>query len=336
MSSDTESYELDAAQTVILNALVDLFAEEQIVLDDASAARLDDVVTEVTSEEQRSFVRDEFERLSTLAAGDSADIKPALHRFVVDVTDGMTDAGYSITVNHEYRQEIDPIDAHVYSFLNTGDTDRLVALDLDTAVEEALQDGLEAADADAAADAQTAFTAALESTTDQTDEIVAHIVAGWGHFKLDEDATALEHVEHALEIRDSSWAARVVGAAINRDEHDFIRSGKKSVGIILRWVAKGSKNTSTVAELGGRLNDEEVPWEELQHHGGHAFLEQIYPETWLRFRLRGDLPEFPHMQMYFLGLGVYDDAMSYIETVIDRFGTGPHNAGSIERISIER
>lgn len=336
MNSEAEPSEFDPGQTVVLNALIDLYADETVVLDGDSERRLREVVDAVTSPDERSVIREEVDRLSRLEEGESADLVPELYRFVEGVTDGLAERGYSITVRHEYRQQLPPLDAHVYSFVNTGDVRRLRALELDPAVEDPLVEGMDLLEEGADERARSTFSAAVDRAAEHTEEVAARIVAGWGYFRTGDDDAALEHVRDALELEDSSWAARVVGAAVKRDENDFIRSGKKSAGIILRWVVSESADTSTLTELGGRSDGEEMAWTAVDHLQGHAFLDRVHPETWLRFTLRGTLPEFPRLQVYFLGLGVYDNEMDYIETVIDRFGTGPHNTGSVERISIDR
>lgn len=336
MSPEPEPLEFDPAQTVVFNGLIDLFAEDTIVLDADSAERLHRVVETVMTPEERDATRAELIRLADVEAGESVDLDPEVHRFVEAVTAELADEGYSVSVRHEYQQDIPPLDAHLYTFLNTGDVEQLQSLDLDPSVEEALFEGADALETGSVDRAREEFSTAVDRATDRTEVVVSRVLAGWGYFLAGGDDPALDHVRAALDQEDSSWVARIVGAAVRRDEDDFIRSGEKSIGIVLRWDVDEPEDTSTRVAIGGRTEGNEVTWEEVSHVGGHAFVDRIYPDMRLRFTLRGDLPAFPGLRMYFLGFGIYDAEMDYIESVIDRFGTGPHNQGSVERVTIER
>lgn len=336
MSTEPGVEGLDAAQTVVLNALIDLFDEETIVLDDESAGHLGRTVDAVTSADDRSGFREEIDRLSGLEHGETAELTSGLVGFVETVTAGLAERGYTVVVSHEYHQDVPPLDAHVYSFVHTGEVERLRALGLDPAVEDALVEGTRLLEDGASDEASSKFAEAVEAAGVEDDAAAALIVAAWGFFRAGNDEAALDHVHRALEFEDSSWAARVVGAAVNRNENDRVRAGERRVGIILRWVSSGDDDTSTSASIGGRSGTGDLVWHDVPHLDGHAFLTRVFPETRLRFTLRGDLPAFPQLEAYYLGLGVYDDSMDYIEAVIERFGSGPQNEGAIERISIER
>ena len=336
MSSEAGSVGLDAGQTVVLNALVDLFAGETIVLDDESEGHLRAVVEAVTTPEERSFAREELDRLTSLERGQTSEFPAELAEFVEAVTSGLADRGFSVSVGHEYRQDVSALDAHVYSFVKTGDPDHLRALEMDPGVEHPLVEAIDAIGGGADAGARSKLSEAVERSGTHTERVAARIIAAWGCFRAGDDEAALDHVDRALELEDSSWAARVVGASVKRNDHDTVRTGKRRVGIVLRWVASSPEGTSTRAEIGGRSGSGPLTWYDVPHLNGHGFVDRLFPETRLRFTLRGALPAFPQLEAYFIGLGIYDDEMEYIDTVIERFGSGPHNEGAVERIVIDR
>lgn len=336
MSSEAGSVGLDAGQTVVLNALVDLFAGETIVLDGESEGRLRAVVEAVTTPEERSSARDELDRLTSLDRGQTSEFPSDLAELVETVTSGLADRGYSVSVSHEYRQAVSALDAHVYSFVNTGDPDHLRALEMDPAVERPLVEAIDDLGDGADDGARSRLSEAVDRSGTHTERVAARVVAAWGCFRAGDDEAALDHVDRALELENSSWAARVVGASVKRNEHDTVRAGKRRVGIVLRWVASGPEGTSTRAEVGGRSGSEPLAWYDVPHLNGHGFVDRLFPETRIKFTLRGALPAFPQLEAYFIGLGVYDADMEYIDTVIERFGSGPHNEGAVERIAIDR
>jgi hypothetical protein len=181
----------------------------------------------------------------------------------------------------------------------------------------------------------SAFSKAIDSSTNPTEKVVSKIMAGWGHFQLGDDETALELVDDVLELDEDAWVANIVGASVEKNEDEAIRSGGKSVGILLRWVANGTENTSIQAEIGDSRNENEIKWSEVEHLEGHGFLDQVYPETSLKFTLRGKLPDFPSFQAYYLAIGLYNKQMDYIEDIYLRLGTGPNRPDTVESISIE-
>lgn len=335
MSEEGEAFSLDPGQTVILNALVDVYTDAPPVLDAESQRNLEAVVDHVATPDERATASDELDRLVNLESGEWADVSPELYQHVIDVFDQLSEEGYSISVVHEYRQQITPLDAHLYSYLNTHDHQRLESLDLTPAVMDRIREGTELLEEEHEA-ACAAIDAAVDASETETDELVSRIVAGWASFLSGDDETALTHAEQALELEQGSWLAHVVGTSVNRNQGDLIRSRKKSVGVVLRWSATGSERTSTRAELGKKDCGGNVSWSEIEHLGGHAYLEQLYPETWLRFVMRGDLPHFPELQMYYLGIGLYHNNMNYIEKVFERFGSGPNRNDTVERVSIHR
>lgn len=336
MSPEAETTEFSPGETIVLNALIDLFAADTIVLDEDSERHLREVVDEVTTPEDRAIVREEFDRLSTLDVGESADLIDDLLRFVQQVTGGLGERGYTVTVDHEYQQKVAPLDAHVYSYIHTGDTQRLRELGLSRTVRDLLEEARRSLRAGQSDHVGSKLASAVEEADGPLETVATRIIAGWGYFRIGDDERAMEFLKEALEREETSWAAQLVAVSIARDEADFIRSGKHSVGLLLRWAVSGTESTSTRAEVGGRIGDETVTWHEVEHVGGHAFVDTVYPENWFRFRLRGELPDFPSFQMYFLALGIYDNEMEYIESVIEQLGSGPHNEGSVERITLSQ
>lgn len=334
MTTGKKSLDLDPAQTVVLNALTDFHLDETITLDQESKRRLRDVVEAVTTTDERATVATELERLSRLDLGESSNFEPDLYDYVITVTEALSDRGYSLSVTHEDRHDLSPLDACAYSLIHSQDPRWLRALDVSTPVTNALTNGVECLATDAEQTAWAAFSEAVASSENHTENVISRIMAGWASFLSGDDDAALEYIQTALELEDSSWAARIVEESVNKDTDNAIRARRKSVGLILRWSVIDSDNTRTRTELGSRLPGDEIEWAPIDHVGGHAMLNHVTPETWIRFRLHGKLPDFPVFQLYYLGYGLYNTEMDLVEEVYHQITAGPAGPGTVERIEI--
>lgn len=334
-SSEEKGREFTPGQTVLLNALMELNEDDYLILDESSKQILSEHVDSVSTEEERALIWDEFDEFADLETGDFVEISPELFRFLSDVTDSLAQASCEISVTHEYQQELSPVNAHIYSLIQSQDLQRLRQLDISSAVETALIDGVEQTNADAKDEALAAFSAAMDSATTPLEETVVKSVAGWGHFQLEEDETALELVEEVLDEDEDAWVANIIGASIDKNTDGSIRAGKSSVGLFLRWSADSPRNSSVKAEVGDAQEGNDITWETVQHYDGHGFVDRVYPDTALRFTLHGELPDFPTLHGYYLGIGLYGHEINYIEDVYIQLGQGPNRQDTVESISIE-
>ncbi|MFC5368996.1 hypothetical protein [Salinirubrum litoreum] len=330
-----------AIDPVLLNALADVASDERRVLaDEASDAIVGQALTDATSAAERERFRDVIGRLRTTGEM-NADSREAVDTVVDAVRDHLTAAGTRVTVDHEVPIPADPVETAVYDFTMTRDATRLTGLDLPEAVGDHVEDGARLSEAGEFEAAAEAFTRATDEAKTGDGSVTARTLTAWAHHWAGDDHAAIDFVEEALHLHTDAWLPTLAGFSADPDpafaRPQQFRDGKYAAMAALRYTVDTPDGTSLTPALARRNDDGEIDsWVELEGTDECTPIHRLGAGPVLRLRLTGEVPAFPAIHSYYVGLGIVDLEVTELREVYRLLVNGPAGDGVTETITVER
>lgn len=323
--------------SVLLNALAEVTVEESTpVLDDeTSRGVLEDTLTEVTTEAARRRFAEAIATPDNSEEDGSDDIS-----VVVDaVRDALAARGVRVVVDHEASFSLDPEQVALYNFSRTRSPSALSSLEPPSQARGLVEEG-------AAMVAEEDYEAAAGIFADAVDEagtgegsVAVRTLAAWAQHWAKNDHAAIDFVEEALHLHMDAWSPKLVGHSADPDRSfarpQQFRDGKYAAMLVLRYTVDCPGGTDLTPALGLGSDDGEVAeWVDLEGTPECTPLPRLAPENTLRLRLAGDVPAFPAMHGYYVGLGVVDLEVMELREVYRLFLEGPVGDRVTETIRI--
>lgn len=318
-----------AIDAILLNALVDVAVEGStpVLADDISRELVRRTLEEATTDEQRERFA---EAISAAEGGTESDGKATDDVVAVldAVRDSLADRDVRVVVDHEASFSLDPDQVALYNFARTKSPATLSGLDLPSSVATLVEDGAnEAASGNYEAAAQ-AFVDAVEAAGTGDGAVATRTLAAWAHHWAGDDHGAIDFVEEALHLHMGAWGPKLAGHSSDPDRSfarpQQFRDGKYAAMAVLRYTVDCPDGTDLTASLGlGDGSGEVDEWVELKGPDECTPIPRLAPENTLRLRLTGDVPAFPAMHGYYVGLGILDREVEELREIYQLFLEGP-------------
>lgn len=332
-----------AVDPVLLNALAAVVVEEEtltVLRDKTSAQVVQETFEAVTTPTGRDQFRAAVEAVqATGEAGE--DAREAVEAVVDDVRNALADRGARVVVDHRATVTVDPHTAAVYDFVRTRDPETLSALDLQAPVDEHVERGAShtaAGDLDAAANA---FTRAVDAAGTGDGAVTTRALAAWAHHWAGDDHGAIDFVEEALHLHDDAWAPSLAGYSADPDRSfarpEQFRDGKYAAMAVLRYTIDTPEGTAVTPFVGIRetANGPVEEWVELTGTDECTPITRLGPDPVLRLQLAGEVPAFPAVYGYYVGLGVVDREVKELRAVYRLLVEGPASDRVTETVAVE-
>jgi len=315
-----------AIDSVLLNAVADVVVEGStpVLADEPSrdvvATTLDDATTEA---ERRRFA----EAIATTENADQG-ASEAISRVIDAVRDALATRGVRVVVDHEASFSLDPDQVALYNFARTRSPSALTSLDLPSPIREQVEEGAtRAAEGDYEAAARI-FTDAVDEGGTGHNSVAIRTLAAWAHHWAGEDHNAIDFVEEALHLHMDAWSPKLAGHSADPDRSfarpQQFRDGKYAAMAVLRYTVDCPDGTDLTPALGlGTDDGDSDEWVELAGTDECTPVPRLAPENTLRLRLAGDVPAFPAMHGYYIGLGIVDLEVTELREVYQLFLEGP-------------
>lgn len=336
-STGTEERPIDP---ILTNALAEVLVDGPAVLaDDESRAIVRETAESVTTPEERAAFGEAVGAVHEEGtAGDEA--RTAAVSVVDPVRAALADRGARVTVDHETPVPVDEETAAVYNFARHREPEALTALDLSPSVASHVETGAEkvaAGEYDAAA---AAFTRAVEAAGTGDDAVTTRTLAAWAHHWAGDDHGAIDFVEEALHLHADAWLPKLAGHSADPDPSyarpQQFRDGKYAAMAVLRYTVDRPPGTELTPYLGvGDEDGDGREWVELEGPDDCTPVHRLGPEPVLRLRFSGDVPAFPAVHGYYVGLGVVDLEVAELREVFRLLVDGPLGEAVTETIHVE-
>jgi hypothetical protein len=329
-----------AIDPVLLNAVADTVGDERRVLaDDESAAVVRRAVSEATSADERERFRAVVDRLRTTDET-SSDSRAVVETVVGAVRERLSEQGTRITVDHDVPIPVDPTEAAVYDFATNLDPAALTGLDLPPAVTEHVDTGAGLAGEGEFEAAAEAFTRAADEAQTGDGSVTARTLAAWAHHWAGDDHAAIDFVEEALHLHADAWLPTLAGFSADPDpafaRPAQFRDGKYAAMAVLRYTVDTPDATGLTPYLARRTDDGAVDsWTELDGTDECTPIHRFGPDPVLRLRLTGEVPAFPAIHSYYVGLGIVDLEVTELREVYRLLVNGPAGERVRETIRVE-
>jgi hypothetical protein len=330
-----------AVDPVLLNALADVVREEQWVLaDDASAELTRRAFLDATSVAERERFEAAIGHSRTNSETDS-ESREAVETVVDAVRERLTEAGTRITVDHEVPIPADPVETAVYDFTMNVDATALTGLDLPEAITEYIETGANLSEAGEFEAAAEAFTRATDEAKTGDGSVTARTLAAWAHHWAGNDHAAIDFVEEALHLHTGAWVPTLAGFSADPDpafaRPEQFRDGKYAAMAALRYTVDTPGTTSLTPFLARRDDTGEIDsWVELAGTDECTPIHRLGPDPVLRLRLTGEVPAFPAIHSYYVGLGIVDLEVTELREVYRLLVNGPAGEQVSETITVEQ
>ncbi|MDX1746763.1 MAG: hypothetical protein R3324_12555, partial [Halobacteriales archaeon] len=322
------------ARILVLNALRDVVSpEEPSVLDPESRAVVRASFETLTGDRQTAFA-ESIDDFSEVGPGEHATGSPTLETVVDEVLRDLVDRGVVATVDHEAVVRLPRRHCLLYNFSRAPDESVVPDLSLPTGVEEHTVEGAKDAARGDYTGAIDHFEDALEACPSPETEVPIRILLGWVCFWCGDRLRAMDMAKVAIQLQEEeTWDAKLLWMAATHEKADLIADGDLHVGAILRWVG-------SVPSEGGSIDvSVEIPsagfserLEGLREAPLSIPLDRLAPEIDLTFRLHGQLPQFPLLNAYYVGIGSMDPNTDEVE--IERIlYSGPETADAVETLT---
>lgn len=330
-----------AIDPVLLNALADVAGEERWILtDDTSAELIRQAFIDATSAPERERFNEAIGRLQTGGETNSAS-REAVETVVDAVRERLTEAGTRITVDHEVPIPADPVETAVYDFTMNRDATALIGLDLPEAITEHIETGATRSEAGEFEAAAEAFTRATDEAKTGDGSVTARTLTAWAHHWAGNDHAAIDFVEEALHLHTDAWLPTLAGFSSDPDpafaRPEQFRDGKYAAMAALRYTVDTPGTTSLTPFLARRNDTGEIDsWVELDGTDECTPIHRLGPDPVLRLRLTGEVPAFPAIHSYYVGLGIVDLEVTELREVYRLLVNGPAGERVSETITVEQ
>ena len=341
----------DAAVSMVLNALVEIGAEQPVTLvDEDSVATVSRAYKATTTPDERHrFVaalnakqtdsnedtivasnENGHESTNTSSASDTVLVATAR-----EVTAELAARNARFTVTHEAPLSLTPRSVALYRYGQTRDPDIVTDLPISESVRSQVVAALAEIEADAPNEAAQKLVMSINDASTHDDAITVRVLGAWARHWAGNDTGAIDLVEEALHLDTKAWAAQQVGLAANHQSPEFFRDGRLAATVYLRARVAMSDNTSIEAALGYATSHGELEWRTLTGPFTCAAVDLLPSEGRLRFRLSGDPHEMPTLHMYYLTLGVIEPLSQRARSVDEILIDGPITTDAKETLHIE-
>lgn len=326
-----------AIDPVLMNALADVVTGGGALADEESRAVVRDVLEAVTSTEERDRFHDAIE--TVYAEGEaSGEVREAVSDVVDSVREALADRNARVVVDHETPIPVDERDAALYDFATNEDPSALSRLDLPSQVGEYVSAGAEhVADGEYEAAAE-AFDRAVDAAGTGDASVTTRTLAAWANHWAGDDRAAIDYVEEALHLHADAWPPTLAGYSAEPDPSfarpEQFRDGKYAAMATLRYTVDCPEGTAIEPFVDvGEGDDPE--WVELSGTDECTPIPRLGSDPTLRLRLSGEVPAFPGMHGYYVGLGIVDLEVTEFREVYRLLVDGPLGESVVERIRVE-
>lgn len=328
----------DAAHPIVMNAIVDVVADQQSVLaNEASREVVWDAYRATTTDTDRRDVEAAVAAIKT--HGDDVDVSGDQGDVLVTVTDAVLDelAAQDVraTVEHVAPVSLPARDAYLSSFTATRDPAAVAGLSLPETVGDAVESGCRAV-ADGAFDRATSyFERAVDASAGVDGPVATRVLAAWANHRHGDDNRAIDFVEEALHLDTGAWSAKAVGLAAGHRRPEKFRRGKLGARVFLRQSVEVPPEAAVTAAA-GVAGDGGVEWIELSGTDECMPIDRLGPETRIRLTLEGPVASFPTMLGYYVALGVVDLEVHEARSVERVLFGGPDAEGVTETVQFHQ
>lgn len=330
----------DRAFPFVSKAVLDLIgAEESILADRESGDILAEAYESVTSPEERDRVESVLKQLSTGVADSADHIDTAPEESIYPVLEAVTEElaanRVSLEFTHSFDATVDPLQAALYSAIETSDVEPLLDTLPETSVEPHLEEGMNHLREGTPSGATTTFRRALEESIEDDVGIASRVLLAWAAFLEGNDDRAKELVAECLQQNESNWMATYIALGVRDEQPERVRAGYFTPEVYLRvladcpadWTVEVSMETGTESEPGLTTIGDTL---------GYVPVPRLAPETTFHLTFEGRLPRGPIISSYYLALGLIDTRLDSIETADVIFESGPETTETDERLRFRR
>lgn len=327
-----------AIDAVLLNALASVVAGKDVLADEASRSIVRETLEDVTSAEDRDRFHEAVGRVHS-----QGEARGEARRAVADVVDlvreELVDRNAQVIVDHEVPIPIEARDAAVYNFAMNEDPSAISDLDLPPSVASHVQDGADCVGKGDYKAAAQAFTRAVEEAGTGGASVTTRTLAAWANHWAGDDHTAIDFVEEALHLHADGWAPTLPGYSADPDRSfarpEQFRDGKYAAMATLRYTVDCTEGTNITPFLGLSGDNGIEEWVELEGTDECTPIHRLSTDPVLRLRLAGEVPEFPTMHGYYVGLGIVDLEVTEFREVYRLLVDGPIRDSVTETVRVE-